>query len=252
MAGLLFVFGILLACYVKWCRIIYWRMRLDVIADATALSAARAQAQMLNRIAEKNLMMNTYLPKLTLFGHNYGTISASKYKKLMDDVNDLRNKVYGFKTYPSQVGRVVAKLNGADLLSPYFPYPMDSYLQPETVYLWVRMPLPSPPLFTSVKGAFYVRIWSPDYIKAQPPHKTTWLIRKNGFRAISTAGVWLDVPVSSLTHNGGFPRKNESILHGIGVQSFYPQFNARLLPRTLSPDRLLDIVGRKGEDSNES
>src|SRR5262245_59955760 len=30
--------------YVRWCRTIYWKMRMDAAADAVALSAAREQA----------------------------------------------------------------------------------------------------------------------------------------------------------------------------------------------------------------
>jgi hypothetical protein len=230
MCGLLIVFGLLLVGYVHWCRALYRRMRIEMIADVTALSAARAQAEMLNRIATANTMVNTYLQEFRFpyTGYYVGTISVDKYRKLVDDMKTLRDKVNGFRSYPPSVGRVVAQANGASPLSPYFPPRMDSYLVPQTVYLMIRMPYPLPPVFRAAEGAFYARSWKPNFVKAQPSHHTSWIVERNGFRAMSTARLWLDVPNSDFFHNGGFPRVRESVWHSVGIQCFYPQFNARL------------------------
>ena len=108
MAGLLLLFGLLAVGYVRWCRAIYWRMRLDMVADVTALSAARAEAEMLNRIADKNLMVNRYLTELQVphVGYHFGMISAQDYPKFREEARELRNEVEGFRSYPASAGRI--------------------------------------------------------------------------------------------------------------------------------------------------
>jgi hypothetical protein len=248
MAGLVLLFGLLSAGYVKWCRALYWRMRMDMVADATALSAARAQAQMLNRISFANTMINGCVAKMRVPFTDYqvGEISVQKYPEFRTKVQDLRAKVAGFKTYPAGVGQIVARANGAEGISPYFP--MNSYLQPMTVHLLVVSKVPPVAYYRIVEGAYYARVWSPSFRKAQPPHRTTWLVRCHGFRAMSTARLWLDVPVSSWLHNGGFPRVREPFAGDVGIQNLFPQFNARLASRLrLTPEGLIQLwTGRGG------
>ncbi len=233
MAGLLLVFGMFLVGYVRWCRAIYWRTRMELVADATALSAARAQAEMLNRIGFANGMLNVYIQQFRApyLGHRVGVIHGDDFPSFKGETEELANRVKGFKSYPPSVGRVVARANGAEGLIPYFPFPMESHLAAQTVHLLLYFPHPPWIGFKTVENAFYARTWSPHFRKAQPPHRTTWLVRRNGFQAMASARLWLDVPTSSIFHNGGFPREKESLLGGIGIQCQYPQFNARLAPK---------------------
>ena len=50
---LLLFFTAFLAGFAGWCRALYWQMRMDMVAEAVALSAARAQAAMLNSIGSR-------------------------------------------------------------------------------------------------------------------------------------------------------------------------------------------------------
>src|SRR5262249_11554443 len=95
----------------------------------------------------------------------------------------------------------------------------------------VGIPLSHPPYFyyRYFSDAYVARSWSPSKLHAQPPHKTTWLVSRNGIRAIASARVWLDILPDTFLNNGGFPRTHETWLRNLLIQSFYPQFNARLL-----------------------
>ena len=48
MLAVLVLFSLFFVAYIELCRRIYWQMRMDLAADVVALSAARAQAGMLN------------------------------------------------------------------------------------------------------------------------------------------------------------------------------------------------------------
>ena len=43
---LMLLFAVFLAGFLGWCRAVYWQMRMDIVAEAVAISAARAQAAM--------------------------------------------------------------------------------------------------------------------------------------------------------------------------------------------------------------
>src|SRR5262249_12699443 len=126
----------------------------------------------------------------------------------------------------------VARLNGADGYSPYFPVPMPHYLIP--ISMPVSVILDVPPYFLpprEFEHVYFARGWSPKYLKAQPPHKTTWRVKRGAVRSTATARLWLDLRSSRIDHNGGFPRPNESWIRGLFIQAFYPQFNARLMDK---------------------
>jgi len=233
MLALLLLFGVFLAEYMQWCRRQYWNMRMSIAAEMTALSVARAEAQDLNKISFNNMTINGLLVKATIPGidASIGLTTIDRYPKIEQQAIDLQKDVKGFNAFCSGVGMVVSRLNGATMdIPPIHKPPIDSHLQPQRVYLGIIMP---PPVFFSAKivnGAYYARLWSPSFREAQPTlHATTWMVHGNGSCGIATAGVWLDARLGTFA-NGGFPRVNETILGGLGVQDLYPQFNARLIP----------------------
>lgn len=234
--------------FVRWGERTLWQMRMNLAADAAALSAARGEAEMLNNIAAANVMINYYVQKteIPLRGAAIGIMQASDRANYEDWNHLLHNLIWGFKTLPAGIGETVARLNGAEGHSVYFPFPMDPYLVGKDIYvaMWVRF-IPIPQFLSE---AYYARAWSPDKLQAQPPHTTTWLVSRKGVRATASARLWLDVSSGGLANNGGFPRVNEGWIRGIGVQGFYPQFNARLLADSrLAPDQLLKLAaGRRG------
>ncbi len=253
MAGLLMVLGILSAGYLRWCRALYWRTRMEMAADAAALSAARAQAQMLNRISFANGRLNAYVTKtrVPFAEHQIGGVSAEKYPRLMKEAEDLTSKVRGFKTYSASVGQIVARANGAEGLSVYSQ--TGPLLIPKSVHVVIYTKT-MPPAFwyRTLPNAYYARGWSPGFQKAQPPHRTLWLVRKSGFQALSAARLWLDVPPESFLHNGGFPRVREGFTGDVAIQSFWPQFSARLAPRPrVTPQEFLNYVNRQQGISGE-
>jgi len=76
---------------------------------------------------------------------------------------------------------------------------------------------------------YFVREWRQDARKAQPDHTTTWLVSRGKITAKASARVYLDVKEDEPLQNGGFPRLDEDWMGNIEIQSFYPQFNAKLI-----------------------
>lgn len=230
MMAVLVLFAFFLAGYLRWCRRLYWQMRMDEAADCAALSAARAQAEMLNRIAVKNAQINQFLPKVGYGRESFSVIPVENYIKLLRAKKELGRDVSGFRRFPAGVGFVVARLNAATGPGGYWPMPMDPYLASKDVHAILVNKMPPAFYYKYVEKAFYARTWGPGARLAQPPHKTTWLVSRNGIRSQATARLWLDVPSHSFFGNGGFPRVKESLLGGVGIQSQFPQFNAQLAP----------------------
>ena len=230
MLAVLVLFGLFLIGYIQLCRHIYWRMRMDMAADAAALSAARAAAAMLNNISSTNVSVNLFINKAQLGGNNYAEMPAYDVAPFIAWKLLLKSQVWGFRTHPAGVGRAILKLNGAEPNAPYFPFPMNPYLLPQRVHVMIVNPLPVPPEFVTYDDAYYARAWKPGVVPAQPVHKTTWMASHQGIRSIATAEIWLDADPGSMLNNGGFPRERESTLRGIGIQGWPAQFNARLLP----------------------
>src|SRR5258708_3784811 len=72
--GLIFLFGCFLAGFLKWSQTVYWQLRADMVAEAVALSAARAQAEMLNDLAVLQTEQNAFLQKVDLHGVEMGHV----------------------------------------------------------------------------------------------------------------------------------------------------------------------------------
>jgi hypothetical protein len=245
--GVLILVGLFMVGFIQWCRYAYWHMRMDLAADASALSAARSQAEMLNTISLANLSVNFFIKKGQVAGEDIGEMGVEDIIPFKIWQGTMKLLILGFRAQPASVGEVVSRLNGSQGYAPYFPFPMNPYLNGETVTVAIISKTPPGFAIRSYDNAYYARAWSPRFVKAQPPHKTTWVVSRNGIRSIATARLWMDSKTDSLLNNGGFPREHESIWRGAGVQGAPPHFNARLLPRpSMAIDRLIHLLGRKG------
>jgi hypothetical protein len=71
--------------------------------------------------------------------------------------------------------------------------------------------------------------WSPEKKHPQPPHTIKWMTCRDRICSTAKAGLWLDVNSSSVISNGGFPSPQGSFMREVGIQCFYPQFNAQLV-----------------------
>src|SRR5216110_954350 len=80
MLSVLFLFGLFWITFVLWSRHIYWRMRMDMAADATALSAMRDEAAMLNTISTLEYLENPFLQKAKLFGEDIAGVQVFNIK----------------------------------------------------------------------------------------------------------------------------------------------------------------------------
>ncbi len=250
MIAALCVLASFLLWYLLWCRNIYWQMKMDVAADASALSTARAEAEMLNNAATINDSVNLLIRKAQFPFFNNLVVGETEYYNLpaIRGIRLLMQSVlFGFKTVPPAIGGTVARQNGAKGGPLYWPFPLQHQLLPQTVHTFI---LHYPPPYVEVRnleGVYYARAWSPSKLKAQPHHRVTWLASRDGIRSVATARIWLDAPLSSY-HNGGFPQIHGSFWHALGIQSIPPHFNARLVTDSnLSVDRLLGLMRRLGK-----
>lgn len=237
-------FGVLL---VNLSRLVYWSLRMDSAANAAALSAARVTAEGLNRIATLNNAMNLFFVPLVKIG-NLAAMETTR-RGGYEGVRVLqRNAARGYRGLPYAAGYEVARLNGATGSAPLRKIALrlaGKKLHVGFYTLVVGVPLPAPPWGKTYDEGYWARLWSPDSRRAQPDHRVAWRVWRDDLRPIAggwlglrpaslsaSAGarVWLDVSADSRLQNGGFPREKENILGNIGFQSFYPQFNARLIP----------------------
>jgi hypothetical protein len=247
--GLALYLGLLILFFglVKLGRVTLTQQRMEMAAQAAALSAARAQAQMLNKCSAHNLAVNTFV---NLSYHGLGAMQSGvrdpfwlwlKEETYQKRANSILN---GFKGYCAAVGKTVARLNGAEDAN-YLP-PFDIKLQfkdMEVVLLDGYIPVGE----ESFENVYYARNWRLDQRKAQPDHLTSWGVIKNHIRATASARVYLDIREDDELQNGGFPRPDEEWGVGdVNVQSFYPQFNARLIKRQGYEFILKRLLGRIG------
>ncbi len=229
--GVLFFFGMFWVAYVLWCRQLYIKMRVDAVADLVALSAARQQAQMLNEIGTLQMLENMLLPEIK--GYGIMPINSKSSFEGLNGVLRYTKKSYGPRVLA--VANSIARHNGGAraLPSPYgasLAELVDPRLGPEpviVVYFAGSWPVEA----KYYEEAFYARQWSPGKLKAQPDHKSDWLVCLDKICSEARARLWLDVDERSALHNGGFPSRQASWLRKIGIQCFYPQFNARLWPK---------------------
>jgi hypothetical protein len=230
--GVLFLFGLFWVTYVFWCRMVYWKMKMDVAADAAALSASRQQATILNYVATIQTLENAFLPEIK--GYGIMDVSVKGDFEGLNDLLQLYEESYAIQV--PLVAQIVAKANGGN--SPVLPTldgsladNTDPQLEPHAVHVHYVADGWFPVGGRSYPKAYYTRRWSQEITKAQPTHKSDWTVCHDTICGQGRARLWLDVDASSPFNDGGFPSPKASLLRSIGIQCFYPQFNARLLPK---------------------
>lgn len=211
------------------------RARLQTAAIAASLSATRALATELNNAAAYNGFLNGFLMRW-----KNDAAMPLKNRKTFENwlkVNQgtMRAKsgyayLNGAMGYPSAVGHLVARLNGAAISSPMGL--LSTQLVAQDLRVWFLIPhvpfVVGPKVYRNV---YFARKWGEDKRRAQPTHKVTWLVQGKGLRAAAASSVYLDVEPNNFLHNGGFPREHErSFLGNLGLQPFFPQFSARRVP----------------------
>jgi hypothetical protein len=234
MLGFFFLFGMMWIGYVQWCRAIYWKMRIDIAAQATALSAARRQAELLNFIATAQTLENAYLQKASFGSADLGHMQISVRSSFENWNRLLEQTAKSFKAQVEWIAAIVARSNGANHLPvPLKPEMISHRLAAHAVYVvyfakYLPLNLPKPRRYGT---AYFTRSWGTRTLKAQPDHESPWTVCRNMTCSTATSRLWLDADPKDFANNGGFPTGHESIWRGIGIQCFYPQFNARLLSK---------------------
>jgi len=241
-------------------RLIYTRIKMQNAADAAALTAARWQARALNRVAQANIAMNGVVQRLRLFGRDAFFVESSVLSAFRAARSALEAAVRsGSGGFLLWAARDAARSNGAEGVSLGIPPTrLSLQLQAQRGNPWVYkivhgIPLPWPPFRAGNGVIMYMRTWDQSRLKAQPPHRIRYRAYATApapfaaslFRGMRTsrpriyamaeAKVWLDVRPDATLHNGGFLRVSErKWWEGIGIQSWWPQFNASLTNITLA------------------
>jgi len=229
MCALVLLLGLFLVGYIHWCRTQYWELRMTVAARAAALSAARSQAAQLNTLATEQLAATFLAPKAKI-GKDIAIASAEYFA-----LNGLMQFTeFFFTTNVVSTGYLIAIANGANGITRFKGDAGD-------LLKWhsMEIAIPYPPYHETYYHAYLTRTWWPNDRKVQPIHTMGWkACRLQGYCSNGKNGewvqLWLDVNPGEAFQNGGFPRDDESIWGGLGFQSLYPQFNARLKPRAPS------------------
>jgi hypothetical protein len=229
MIAAIFLFGIFSAFHIQWCRHVYWKMRMDMTADATALSAAREEAARLNTIGTLQYLENGLLQKGKLFGEDVGVVQASGVKEFKGFVEGMKADLRLYALGVFNLAHTVAKMNGAT--RPPIPVPVPQHhLKPQAVpvvFLHGVIPIGGHRYPT----AYYARDWWPLKKSPQPIHRATWWVWHGGIGEKGKARLWLDVDPNRPMSNGGFPSEHASFWQSLGIQCNYPQFNARLMAK---------------------
>lgn len=241
-------------------QLTYTRIKMQNAADAAALTGARVMARSLNRIAAANVAMNGLVQRIRLLGREGYFVESSLVSAFRAARTALTAAVRaGSGGWVLIAAREAARRNGADGVSPGIPPPtLSLQLQAQRGNPWVYkvvhgIPVPWPPFRVGMGTIMYLRRWEPSRLKAQPTHRVRYRAYTNAPRpfaaslysgirtastrvyAMSEAKVWLDVRPDAAVHNGGFLRVSEQRWwEGIGIQSWWPQFNASLTNLTLS------------------
>jgi hypothetical protein len=240
MMVLMLLFGLFLSLYVRWCGRVYWQMRMDIAAEAVALSAARAQAAMLNNLATLQTAGNGFFQKAGVGQVHVAHVQVQMADQLNEYHETIQFFLRGYLGNAMGVASLVAKKNRATHVPAPFPKPTH-YLNPQNVaviFFAKWFPLPYPFFYENL---FYARDWKNEMDNPQPVHKNAWAVAHNDIVGVASARLWLDVDPSDPIANGGFPRLKPNLFEGFGVQCLFPHFNARLAPtsaalkRTLAP-----------------
>lgn len=235
--GLALFLGLLCAFFlvVVGCRKELRQMRLQTAAIAGALSAARAQAQLLNDCAAYNLTLNGFLP--LRFGRYAAThvnvrnafVGWLEAVKWVNRSKAVENFWKGTLGYPQGVAKHVSRLNGAERGLSWNPLTLQLSKKEVTVMYLAALAPPLPAFIENFESLYYARRWEPEVQRAQPNHSVIWQVERGSQFALAAARTYLDVSPSEFLHNGGFPPDNDQPwLEDLGFQPFFPQFNARL------------------------
>lgn len=227
--AVMFLFGMFWVVYIRWCQKIYWQMRMDMAADAVALSAAREEAAMLNTIGARQVMENFLVQKGNIDGEDVAIM-----EKPLQPVFELYNwLLLGYvKTYTAnvlKVAKTVAKANGANHLPIPIPVPQH-HLKPQEIKVTFLVGY-EPDGSKTYPKAYFARDWWPRKRAPQPIHRTTWLVGHDRIWEKGKARLWLDVDPKNKANNGGFPSEQATGLAGLGIQCNFPQFSARLMTK---------------------
>jgi len=231
MLAIFILFGMFWLTYVDWCRTVYWKMRMDVASDLVALSSAREQAEVLNYMASVEVLENPFLPQIK--GYGVMDVSMEGYFEGLNRLLQTLKKT--FKTTVTIVAETVAEQNGGiaiPVVDKDFSPSDDFNLRLKEHAVWILYVASGWPVrFQKYEPAYYTRAWSEDKTKAQPPHESRWKVCHGSICRDGRARLWLDVDPKEKLNNGGFPSAKAPLLRSIGIQCFYPQFNARLVAK---------------------
>ena len=235
--GLVWFLGLLALFFgmVAWGRNQLRQERMETAGAAAALSSARAIASQLNDCATQNWEANAFV---NLRYKGFGAMEAGMLQEFEEwleirqaerNVNDFQSVLNGFKGQATAVGSQVAKLNGATNVKSRSSLSLRVQIHDlEVILVYGILPCPVPFTFANV---YFKRLWGYDRRAAQPPHESVWFVSDGAVQATAAARVYLDVTPDAPLQNGGFPREQgEDELGDIEFQSFYPQFNAKLIP----------------------
>jgi hypothetical protein len=246
--GLVWFLGLLALFFgmAAWGRGALRQERMETAAAAAAISSARAIASLLNDCATQNLEANGFI---NLRYKGAGAMQAAMLEEFEEwleirqgenTLGDFQSVLNGFKGQATAVGSQVAKLNGATKVKSRSSLSLRVQIHDLDVFIFEGLiPCPIPIDFANV---YYKRLWGYDRREAQPPHTSVWSVSDGHVQATAAARVYLDVTPEAPFQNGGFPREQgEEALGDIEIQSFYPQFNAKLVPAPVL-NRIIDWV----------
>lgn len=229
--AVMFLFGLFWIPYVLWCEQTYWSMRMAAASDLAALSGAREQARLLNTMATVQTLQNALVSRVKGVG-----MASLNVKPKFDALNGMLQLAdLSFKWRAYAVVTQIARLNGSNRpvrpgLSAGLNENLSSRLKGQPLKVVYVAP-GTPPVVQHYPQGYFTRRWFPRKVNAQPDHQSAWRVCRGQVCSEGRASLWLDVESGSVLSNGGFPPENASLWRSVGFQCFYPQFNARLLPK---------------------
>jgi len=243
--GLVWFLGLLALFFgmMSWGRGQLQQERMETAAASTALSTARAIASELNDCATQNLEANGFINLRYKGGGAMEAAMLGEFEGWLEirDVETGLNET-AFYGYVMAIGNQVAKLNGAEKVQRLSSLSLRLQVHDIDVFLFYGIiPCPVPVPFSNV---YYKRLWGYGQRAVQPPHEAIWSVSDGHAKATAAARVYLDVAPGAPLQNGGFPREQgEDALGDLEIQSFYPQFNAKLIPVPLLSRILSQVTG---------
>jgi hypothetical protein len=227
--ALLFLFGLFWIVYVRWSLERYWEIKMDIASDFTALSAARHQAALLNYMATAQMSQNASLQKAGFKGKDFGHMQIV-LRPMFEAQNAALLGVHAtFEAHVAGVAQVVARANGAN--RPAVPMSaLDSQLTPKGVRVFYFHKI-FPAGVRYYPKAYFVRSWADTMRSPQPPHETEWFVCHDTTCGTGRARLWHDANPDDPLNNGGFPSDRLAAGRQVGFQNFYPQFNAKRVPK---------------------